>query len=425
MDKLLAGLLVGVFGGAALGTFVFGPLMNPAQMDENHPVRKQFENELATERNKVTEAQRKAATLEQKNRELKNDAEAADRTLQTEREQYEILANEKASLLGEVEALRQKTRNLPSVAEPVLTPEQREAQRQQNIARAQAAHAAVKSAIEGGDKKAVLAAMKELLATGPDGYEEYFQAYMAVSAVGNPWDNDSTNSLGVNIHEYGQLMSDEACNYALANVNGDVPDGVRVSAAWHYFFSSQAKGKSTDDMMALLVGLLKSTTDEEMIETVVVMFSFLKDPACIPHLDQVASNVAYSQKLRVLATDRFKDYDTPDVVVILKRLALDPNEGVKSKAKSILVKFDPPITGFYVVDLYPGQQAAVAGILEGDIVTSFNGQPVTDMASIAQLQKNAPSDQAVTVEVYRNGATIPVTVAPGELGINGVAVTKK
>ena len=72
----------------------------------------------------------------------------------------------------------------------------------------------------------------------------------------------------------------------------------------------------------------------------------------------------------------------------------------------------PKDTGEIVRTVQPGTPAANAGMQQGDVIVSVNGQPVTSDQSVAYLIANTPVGTKVPIEVVRNGRhlVLPVTV---------------
>ncbi|OGD94321.1 hypothetical protein A3C33_03120 [Candidatus Curtissbacteria bacterium RIFCSPHIGHO2_02_FULL_42_58] len=62
--------------------------------------------------------------------------------------------------------------------------------------------------------------------------------------------------------------------------------------------------------------------------------------------------------------------------------------------------------GELVREVVSGSAASDAGIKVGDIVTSFDGQKLTDEASLAKLIRAKKVGDAVKIRVFRNGATL-------------------
>jgi S1-C subfamily serine protease len=66
-----------------------------------------------------------------------------------------------------------------------------------------------------------------------------------------------------------------------------------------------------------------------------------------------------------------------------------------------------------VQQVMPGSAAEGAGILAGDVIVAFNGEPVADLRSYSALLKaHAPGDE-VTVTALRDGSQLEFTVTLG------------
>ncbi|GAA1936827.1 hypothetical protein GCM10009775_30970 [Microbacterium aoyamense] len=73
------------------------------------------------------------------------------------------------------------------------------------------------------------------------------------------------------------------------------------------------------------------------------------------------------------------------------------------------------ITGAYIDEVVDGGAAAEAGLAKGDIVTAFNGVPVTDSVDLTAQVRAAAAGSDATVTFVRDGKTQTVDVTLGEL----------
>jgi serine protease Do len=73
----------------------------------------------------------------------------------------------------------------------------------------------------------------------------------------------------------------------------------------------------------------------------------------------------------------------------------------------------PKDQGEIVRTVQPGDPAAKAGIQQGDVIVSVNGQEVNPDQTVSYLVANVPVGSRVPIEVIRNGKhlTVPVTIA--------------
>ncbi len=71
--------------------------------------------------------------------------------------------------------------------------------------------------------------------------------------------------------------------------------------------------------------------------------------------------------------------------------------------------------GALVAGVSPGSPAEKAGILPGDVVLSFDGKPVPDVAKLPRMVAETPIGKNVPVELWRKGRAVTLTVVIGEL----------
>ncbi|WP_106814290.1 S1C family serine protease [Microbacterium timonense] len=74
------------------------------------------------------------------------------------------------------------------------------------------------------------------------------------------------------------------------------------------------------------------------------------------------------------------------------------------------------ITGAYIQEVTDGGAAATAGLKAGDIVTGFNGVPITDATDLTAQVRAAAAGSEAEVTYVRDGKTLTATVTLGELG---------
>ncbi|ASK88579.1 Do family serine endopeptidase [Sphingorhabdus sp. SMR4y] len=70
--------------------------------------------------------------------------------------------------------------------------------------------------------------------------------------------------------------------------------------------------------------------------------------------------------------------------------------------------------GEFVQRVEPGEAAAKAGILAGDVITKVNGKTVTPDQTLSYLVTNLPIGTEVPIELIRNGKTIKVNAKLGK-----------
>lgn len=70
----------------------------------------------------------------------------------------------------------------------------------------------------------------------------------------------------------------------------------------------------------------------------------------------------------------------------------------------------PLLTGVMVVSTVPGRPGDLAGVLAGDVIVQFAGQPVRSDVEFADLVQQSPIGQPLTVSVYRSGEKLELTI---------------
>jgi putative serine protease PepD len=71
-------------------------------------------------------------------------------------------------------------------------------------------------------------------------------------------------------------------------------------------------------------------------------------------------------------------------------------------------------SGAKVEDLTAGGAAAVGGVKVGDIVTSFNGKPITSASELTAAVRLEPANSKATLIVTRNGKSVTIDVTLGD-----------
>ncbi|GAA3211367.1 S1C family serine protease [Microbacterium terregens] len=76
---------------------------------------------------------------------------------------------------------------------------------------------------------------------------------------------------------------------------------------------------------------------------------------------------------------------------------------------------DATITGAYIAEVVDGGAAQAAGLAEGDVVTEFNGVPITDATDLTAQVRAAAAGSDATLSFVRDGRTQSVDVTLGQL----------
>jgi len=82
----------------------------------------------------------------------------------------------------------------------------------------------------------------------------------------------------------------------------------------------------------------------------------------------------------------------------------------------------PPATGLLVTMVIEGMPARAAGLRPGDVITAYNDDPTPDPASLERAIEAADPTGTAALRVVRTGKPRTLTVEPGRLGVQTVAV---
>jgi len=92
-------------------------------------------------------------------------------------------------------------------------------------------------------------------------------------------------------------------------------------------------------------------------------------------------------------------------------LGIEIAEVTPEKAKDLKL---PTSGGVLITDVQPDSPAAKAGLKENDVITQFDGQPVTGTAQFRGLVLKTPAGRTVALGISRNGAAQTISVELGD-----------
>jgi serine protease Do len=93
--------------------------------------------------------------------------------------------------------------------------------------------------------------------------------------------------------------------------------------------------------------------------------------------------------------------------------------GIEDLDASLAKQFNVPDTsGVLLTQIEPGSPAAKAGLKSGDVIRTFNGQPVADRALLSSMVANTSPGTPVKLGILRNGTPLTVNLTLGEQPAN-------
>ena len=90
-----------------------------------------------------------------------------------------------------------------------------------------------------------------------------------------------------------------------------------------------------------------------------------------------------------------------------------PDRGPRRASLGTMPDFGFEGQGVRVQQVMPGSAAEAAGLLDGDVLIAFDGEPVTDLRTYSSLLKAKKPGDTVTVTVLRDGEKVSVTATLG------------
>ena len=85
---------------------------------------------------------------------------------------------------------------------------------------------------------------------------------------------------------------------------------------------------------------------------------------------------------------------------------------------------NPPATGLLVSSVVDETAAKLAGVKPGDVIVSYGGTAVTSIEGLGKAKEAHAGKEAVEMRAVRGDKVIVFSIAPGQIGINLIPVTK-
>jgi len=426
MEKLLIGVGATVLG-LVLGAFAIGPMLQ----DDSGTSGKDGDDgrAVATVGTGVTKADLDKAS------ELKRDADEKIKQFQTERDRALKSAEEERALTKQREVDFVKVRQERDKFEQELAELRRSqgeltaAMAEMETKRIEAARVrgreikdSIKSMLEAGEgKEKVLGSLRDLAKIGVDAAPEYWEAFLAVTAKGSAF-TPGKNELGLTFVESTGLLPQVFVDHALGAGLKEAPTEV---VTWAMYSLPWNPAKTTGEKVAIL-GEILDNGSRELAGAAVQNLQQLQDPAAGPYLARAAVNGAQTPEVRASAVTTMAAMGDKADWNTIEQLANDPDPKVSEAARTATAGRNPQATGWLVTAMDEEKAAYKAGMRIGDIITRYNGQAVTDQATLLQARNAAGENLEVVVVVQRGASSLSFTLKTGEMGVlGGRAVEKK
>ncbi|MCC6464035.1 MAG: HEAT repeat domain-containing protein [Planctomycetes bacterium] len=272
------------------------------------------------------------------------------------------------------------------------------------------------------DKKAAIAALWDLQKLGPAAYDDAIAMWKQVAAdFGlNPF-GQGPNTLGLNFQEYTSLIT----TYGLVHkglTDPNVDQGFRISSlyglAWWTSEPAADRARLAGDI------LLASKGYESTVA--ITALNDIPDPASVRYLTDYLSTNTDNAGARKQAVTSLAGKDTPEAWAAIEHAAAnDPDPEVRKAAGQQMAARNATVEGVMITFVAQDGQGALAGIQVGDIMTRYNGVAVKNLQDVNAAKGGVAEGQSVQVLVRRGNEDLSLTIGPGSIGINGIAVIPK
>jgi len=85
---------------------------------------------------------------------------------------------------------------------------------------------------------------------------------------------------------------------------------------------------------------------------------------------------------------------------------------------------DPPATGMMISSVFEETAGKKAGMEVGDVIVSYGGRPIADLEALVAAKEATAGRESVEIKAVRDNRVIVFVLAPGQIGVNLIPVTK-
>lgn len=278
------------------------------------------------------------------------------------------------------------------------------------------------TAFGGRNKRAALDALWKVQALGPRAYDTAIELWrkMAADYGLNPF-GQGPGEMGMTFQEYAGLISQWGLvEKGLTDPNAG--DDFRIYSIYATpWWSSEDLAKR-----ARLVGrtLLNSSGYES--RAAAEALRDINDPTTVQFLADYVGQNRDNPDGRKFAITILAGKDTDAAWAAIEDASKhDSDESVRKHAQDTLDARNVSIAGVRVTSVGAESQAALAGIKVGDIMTHYNETRVKTIQEIINARDEVGPEESVKIVVRRGTEDLTLTLGPGQIGINGVAVAPK
>jgi hypothetical protein len=288
-------------------------------------------------------------------------------------------------------------------------------------ARVRALGPEVEAALEKKDGKRVLALYAELATLGRPGWPLAAKLGLAFNEMGESQGKD----WGVSTMEYYRvLMATDFADLWL--------DAVEHPGTYEKDFRTFALGclsmADSSKSIPALVRALSTEKDADAVSAIAGVLGQSPAPEAVSALVTAAASQKNLQARRTIvwALTRTPGDEATNALTLLA--ASEQDASIKSQLELGLTVRAIPVAGYYIYYVTPQSDGEVAGLKAGDVITVWNGKPLTGWRSLQKTGESQESEQ-VALSVWREGQTIKLSTRGGtsrvEFGVSGDVTTSR
>ena len=272
-------------------------------------------------------------------------------------------------------------------------------------------------AFELKDKEGVIKAVAALQKLGPLAYDATIELWMKVAedfGTGMNWGRGK-RELGLADADMYTLISNwDLIKYSIVNEN--TPSTFRISSI--YGLPYRASVASSE--RAKIAGEVLSKAKGYDAMAAVTALSEIEDKSTVGYLINYVETYSDNSMARINALNALGSKNTPEAWATIEKIAAnDPDDHVKSAAQGQMLKKTAKGPGVLITNVFPGSQAALAGVRVGDVLIGYNGKEIRTMIDIGEAKKTVAEGQTAEMIVKRGEEKVTLTIAAGTIGING------
>ena len=262
------------------------------------------------------------------------------------------------------------------------------------------------------DGDATLALLRELAAELPASRDFLMKLFVGLEG--------HYARVGISSASWEAILAHEPIrNLQIWSLENNAPDDFRELAGWTLPWQ-----QDTRDTVALFRRTLATEQSGDVARALLRGLSDLDTAAAKEVIRETVLNQGHPMRIRVLAIARMVTDKTAETARLLEATATtDPSRDMRLAARVVQLGQQAPATGYLIVGVRAESLAKEIGLLPGDILMSYAGQPLSAKDREAKLhiatRAKLKSNETLTIELWRNRETMKIATRSGWLGVDG------